>query len=128
MKNLILLTSLVFLFSCGKTKEKKEAQTSLQLSGIQSTGVNLGAASQGNQKYVVVTCSNQASATNTQRASELNNLLLSIQNGSYVNFTIVGTVITPTQMQTLLRQASQNLSYSYGNHCPSNYLASIPVN
>lgn len=128
MKNLILLSSLVFLFSCGKIQEKKESQTSLQLNGIQGTGVNLAAATQGNQKYVVVTCSNQSSANNTQRATELNNLLQSLQNGSYVNFTIVGTVISPAQMQTLLQQASQSLSFSYGNQCPSSYLASIPVN
>lgn len=128
MKNLILLVSLFILCACGKGQDKKETQTSLQLSGIQSTGINLGAATQGNQKYVVVTCSNQTVVSNSQRVAEINNLLRSIQNGSYVNFTIVGAVITPVQMQTLLQQASQNLNYSYGSQCPSNYLASILVN
>lgn len=128
MKNFIFLTALLFLISCGKTQDKKETQSALQLSGIQNTGVNLATLTQGSQKYVVVTCSNQSQATNAQRAAELNNLLRSVQNGQYVNFTIVGAVITPTQMQSLIQQATMNLNYnSYGNQCPSNYLAGLPI-
>lgn len=129
MKNFIFIASLIFLFSCGKVEEKKKvAQTSLQLNGLQSTGVNLGSGTQGMQKYLLVTCTN-SQATNSQRLTEINKLQSSFQSGSYVNFTIVGVEVSPSQMNTLLQQAAQTLSmFSNYPQCPSNILASVPVN
>lgn len=130
MKTIIFVASLIFLISCGKVEEKKKvSQTSLQLNGIQSTGVNLGSVEQGMQKYLLVTCTNQTQATNASRLNEINNLKNSLQNGSYVNFTITGVTVSPSQMNTLLQQASQTLSmFSNYPQCPSNVLASLPVN
>jgi hypothetical protein len=128
MKSIFILFSVLILSACGKNQEKV-TQSSLQLSGIQSTGVNLGATTKNGQRVVVVTCSGQSMATNAQRQMQLSQLQMSFKNGSFVNFTIAGLVLSPMVMQNLLQQAIQSLNFSMlPNQCPADIIALAPVN
>lgn len=124
---LIFTLSLMFLlFSCGKT-DKKTKQESLHLSGLQNSGLNLGAGSDYYGRFLFVSCDNNGVSTNYQRITELQTFRNSIHKG-FVNFTIVGNTASPAQMISLIDIATNRLmSFQLTPYCPSKTLAEIAI-
>lgn len=119
MNTHFVLFMLLAIASCGKVERKE--RKNLNMSALQASGINLGTDyDEYGRKMLVVLCEEDGFTTNSQRISQL--ISFKSSNSSMSEYSIVGSRVSPSQMNALLDQAIQNLQRdSYSEWCPSSY-------